>query len=166
MHEAKIEDTETGRQPADDGWFILNLAEVPWALPALARAAKLGKRAGRVGFDWPDVQGVRAKIEEELGEIEAVLSRTPGLAQVAVIAREDQPGDKRLVGYVVAEPGRGEQVDVEAVRARMADQLPEYMVPSAFVVLDRLPLTTNGKVDRRALPAPDLPATAERAPAR
>ncbi|MFE9434371.1 amino acid adenylation domain-containing protein [Streptomyces sp. NPDC006640] len=96
----------------------------------------------------------------ELGEIETVLSRAPGVSQVAVIAREDQPGAKRLVGYVVADPGRGEQVDVESLRVHAAGLLPEFMVPSVLVVLDRLPLTTNGKLDRRALPAPDLPATA------
>ncbi|MFE9896069.1 amino acid adenylation domain-containing protein [Streptomyces sp. NPDC005529] len=94
----------------------------------------------------------------ELGEIEAVLSRFPGLAQVAVVAREDQPGDKRLVGYVVAEPNHRDGVDIEALRTHAAGLLPEYMVPSAFMVLDRLPLTTNAKVDHRALPAPDLPA--------
>ncbi|MFD6919544.1 amino acid adenylation domain-containing protein [Streptomyces sp. NPDC059944] len=94
----------------------------------------------------------------ELGEIEAVLSRFPGLAQVAVIAREDQPGDKRLVGYVVAEPNHRDGVDIEALRTHAAGLLPEYMVPTAFMVLDRLPLTTNAKVDHRALPAPDLPA--------
>ncbi|WP_081220137.1 non-ribosomal peptide synthetase [Streptomyces sp. M41(2017)] len=96
----------------------------------------------------------------ELGEIETVLSRAPGVSQVAVIAREDQPGDKRLVGYVVADPGRGEQVDVESLRVHAAGLLPEFMVPSVLVVLDRLPLTTNGKLDRRALPAPDLPTRA------
>ncbi|MZD54989.1 thioesterase domain-containing protein, partial [Streptomyces sp. SID5606] len=95
----------------------------------------------------------------ELGEIEAVLGRHPGLAQVAVIAREDQPGDKRLTAYLVG-PDGDTTVDTEAVRAHAAGLLPEYMVPTAFIVLDQLPLTNNGKVDHRALPAPDLPAAA------
>lgn len=93
----------------------------------------------------------------ELGEVEAVLAAQPGVGEAVVVAREDQPGEKRLVGYVVADGG---EVDTDEIRRQMALVLPAYMVPVAVVGLVGLPVTLNGKVDRRALPAPDL---AERA---
>ena len=95
----------------------------------------------------------------ELGEIEAVLTALGGVEHAVVIAREDRPGDKRLVGYVT-ETATGTVEPAEA-RSHLADRLPPYMVPSAIVVLDSLPMTINGKLDKRALPAPEYRANNE-----
>ena len=90
----------------------------------------------------------------ELGEVEAALAALPGVRASVVMAREDRPGDKRLVGYVVPAPELLE-FDAAALRGALGHMLPDYMVPSHLVVLDALPLTANGKLDRKALPAPD-----------
>jgi thioesterase domain-containing protein/acyl carrier protein len=96
----------------------------------------------------------------ELGEVQVVLAGLDGVEQAAVIAREDRPGDKRLVGYVTG------TADPAGVRTALAERLPAYMVPAAVVVLDALPLTPNGKLDTRALPAPEYQDTDRyRAPA-
>ena len=87
----------------------------------------------------------------ELGEIEAALAGLDGVDRAVVIAREDRPGDKRLVGYITgtAEPAE--------IRAQLGERLPAYLIPAAVVVLHALPLTANGKLDTRALPAPESP---------
>src|SRR5262249_26460148 len=131
----------------------------PFANDPEARIYKTGDRAryladGSVEFlgrldHQVKVRGFRV----ELPEIEATLHGHPAIRQAVVLAREDKPGDLRLVAYLVTGPGAA--TGVEALRAHLADRLPDYMIPSAFVVLDALPLTPNGKVDRQALPAPE-----------
>jgi acyl-CoA synthetase (AMP-forming)/AMP-acid ligase II len=101
----------------------------------------------------------------ELGEIEARLAEHEGVRERVVLAREDSFGDKRLVAYYVSEAN----IALESLRAHLLAKLPEYMVPAAYVRLDRMPLSHNGKLERKALPAPDSSAyvqDAYKAPAR
>jgi acyl-coenzyme A synthetase/AMP-(fatty) acid ligase/acyl carrier protein len=93
----------------------------------------------------------------ELGEIESAIAKHAGVRDVAVVVREDAPGDRRLVAYVAADADPG-----DALREALRKRLPEYMIPSAIVRLDALPLTPNGKLDRKALPAPEQKAAASR----
>ncbi|HEV2639509.1 MAG TPA: amino acid adenylation domain-containing protein, partial [Actinocrinis sp.] len=97
----------------------------------------------------------------ELGEIEHALTALPEVGAACVLLREDRPGDKRLTAYVT--PGSG-ALQIPDVRAALARELPEYMIPTTFVTLPALPLTLNGKVDRRALPLPEQATAAGRAP--
>lgn len=88
----------------------------------------------------------------ELGEIEATLDRLGGVRQSLVLAREDRPGQKMLVAYVV--PEAGQRLEVEAIRLHLKQRLPDFMVPSSFIVMEAFPLSPNGKINRAALPAP------------
>ncbi|MCB1034234.1 MAG: AMP-binding protein, partial [Acidobacteria bacterium] len=99
----------------------------------------------------------------EPGEVEAVLAKAPGVESAVVLAREDVPGERRLVGYAVPQDEAGE-LGTAQLREYLRDRLPAYMVPSAFVVLESFPLTANGKIDRRALPAPEAGGDGSRAP--
>jgi amino acid adenylation domain-containing protein len=104
------------------------------------------------GDDQIKIRGFRV----ELGEIEAAMAKHPQVGEVAVVAREDAPGDKRLIAYVV--PARNSEPTAIKLRHYLQQHLPDYMVPSDCVLLDAMPLTPNGKVDRRGLPAPQSTA--------
>lgn len=97
----------------------------------------------------------------ELGEIESVLGRCEGVLQAVVVVREDQPGDKRLVAYLIPAPET--ELDTESLKKQLKDRLPEYMVPSRFVLVEKFPMTTSGKVDRKILPTPPLEQRDEKA---
>jgi amino acid adenylation domain-containing protein len=104
---------------------------------------------GRIDFQVK-LRGFRI----ELGEIEAVLGECQGVLQAVVAVCEDHPGDKRLVAYLLASPSV--TLDWEAIKAEIKDRLPEYMVPSRFLQVQQFPMTTSGKIDRKALPVPPL----------
>jgi nonribosomal peptide synthetase DhbF len=115
-----------------------------------------GRRAGLEFVGRVDDQVKVRGFRIELGEVEAALAAAPGVARAVAVVREDRPGDRRLIGYVV--PAAGAALDPARVRDAAARVLPEYMVPSAVVVVDALALSPTGKLDRRALPAPQYHA--------
>ncbi len=142
----------------------------PFSAAPLARLYRTGDRArflpdGNIEFLGRIDQQVKIRgFRVELGEIEAVLSGAPSVDACVAVVREDTPGDKRIVAYFVT---RGDAPATVELRSFLQRRLPEFMVPSAFVKLERLPLTANGKVDRRALPPPggaELQASGRAAP--
>jgi amino acid adenylation domain-containing protein len=132
-----------------------------------ARVYRSGDRARRLADGTIDYLGrlddqVKLRgVRIEPGEIAAVLALHPAVRDAVVLPREDRPGDLRLVAYVTLAAGAAGSVDVAALRAGLAEHLPAHLVPADFVVLDQLPLSVAGKVDRRALPAPERPAAGD-----
>ena len=127
----------------------------------LYKTGDLGRRCADGSVDYLGRNDDQVKIRGfriELGEIEAHLARAEGVREAIVIAREDEPGDQRLVAYVITEGA----FSASALREHLLRSLADYMVPGAFVQLDAFPLTAHGKLDRKALPAPDAQALARR----
>ncbi|MFI6078145.1 amino acid adenylation domain-containing protein [Actinoplanes sp. NPDC051343] len=125
--------------------------QVRWIEPGVLEF--LGRGDGQL-----KIRGLRV----EPGEIEAAIARQPGIGSAVVLLREDKPGAAHLIAYLTVEDAYAE----EPLRTALAAELPAHLVPTAFVVLDRLPVSVNGKLDRAALPAPDLAAAGTGAPAR
>ncbi|MDB6116204.1 MAG: amino acid adenylation protein, partial [Lacunisphaera sp.] len=134
-----------------------------------APSARLYRTGDRVRFRGDGALEYLGRLDEQVkirgfriepGEIEAALSAQPGVRECVVVAREDVPGDKRLAAYVVVPAGA--KPELQVWRDALGRRLPDYMVPSAFVLLDKLPLTSNGKINRAALPAPDRDAGSAR----
>ncbi len=149
------------RPDLTDSKFIPN----PFSEDPEARLYKTGDSArylpdgniefiGRIDFQVK-IRGFRI----ELGEIEAVLEQHPAVQQTVVLAREDVPGEKRLVAYVITNQDKA--VTSSQLRSFLKEKLPDYMIPFAFLMLENLPMTPNGKVDRRALPAPEIKGVEE-----
>jgi len=127
------------------------------------RTGDLGRRRPDGSLEFIGRRDFQVKIRGhriELGEIESILGRHAGVREAVVLAREDAPGDRRLVAYVVPAQAAAAPADDE-LRGWLRDRLPDPMVPAAFVTVERLPLTPSGKVDRRALPAPGIPRPAD-----
>ncbi|MDO9235831.1 MAG: non-ribosomal peptide synthetase, partial [Aquabacterium sp.] len=123
------------------------------------KTGDLGRRLADGAIDYLGRNDFQVKIRGfriELGEIENRLSANSGVREAVVIAREDGHGDKRLVAYLTKD--HSSELSIAALRAGLAATLPDYMLPSAFVILPALPLTANGKLDRGALPVPDADA--------
>jgi nonribosomal peptide synthetase DhbF len=140
----------------------------PFGAPGerMYRTGDLGRRRRDGNLEFIGRTDAQLKVRGlriEPGEIEAALARHATVSQAVAVAREDRPGDRRLVAYVV--PAPGQEADPVAVRRFAAGQLPDYMVPMV-VPIERLPLTPNGKLDRRALPAPDYGEAAAYVPPR
>ncbi|RML31990.1 Syringopeptin synthetase B, partial [Pseudomonas syringae pv. atrofaciens] len=130
----------------------------------LYRTGDLGRWLANGSLEYLGRNDEQVKIRGfriELGEIEARLSACQGVRDAVVVVREDEPGDKRLVAYLTTQQS-GDLLDIESLREHLQGTLPQYMVPAAYVQLDTLPLTANGKLDRKALPAPDRSALASR----
>jgi len=132
----------------------------PFSENALYRSGDLAKYSLDGDIEYLGRIDTQVKIRGfriELGEIEAILKKHPDVKQQVVMAREDVPGDKRLVAYLILKEGT--RFDLTGMREFLMVDLPEYMVPSAFVLLDEIPVTNNGKINRKALPKPEITTT-------